>query len=461
MKKLLIISLFLTGITSLSAKDISVRIVNEFEVPITIMFGSISSKDNVYTDDEIVQKRVALNITAIGRAIAPNKKTQFNKTDLSGSSIAIIFGMCQGGGRTVVYRYRVKDLGEALDLTFENVKIIKSNNSYIKIAEGLKKTDNLGSYFLNTKDVIPGHFVFYNISAETQTEVYVADRIENVEIKTGEKVNNSVSDLLLKSSLPPFINTKGVIVKAVPPNDSVAYSELVIPGIDKSIDIFADNPNKYLTWNIKGSGNIAVNYKNNDYFHLYSTSNVNDRTVIMTRFMKDINETGTSPFHLFFITYAHRTDSMMLIDNGMRKLEDYELIEENDLITPNGNYRTDGRKKNVIVATNVINDVKGIDITPLLCYRAIVQDKFSPTIQSAQNCIEVYKYIDGFVELPDLDDKTLSVGSPAYTIAKIKEVMSAPQILNSIETKILSLAPTSLSIPAMKIAQQKINVKNN
>jgi hypothetical protein len=445
--------------SALYAKDISFKIQNDCDFPITVFYGAISSSDNVWNDDEIVQKRVELKIMSVGRALAPSKKTQFNKSDLSGNSIVVLFGLINGGGRTAVYRYRVKDLGEVLDIAFEKIKVYKSNSSYINIAEGLKKTNNLGSYFLNTKNVIPGHFVFYNISAETQTEVFIADRIEEVEIKTSEKQNNTVSDLVVKTTVQPFMHPKGTLVRAVPPNDSVAYTEVTIPGLEKSAEIFADGTNKFLTWKVVGSGSVYVNYKDNNYFKLYSTSNVNDRAVIMNRFMKDVNETGSSPFHLYFITYVHRSDSLLLIDNGMRKLQDYELFEENDLITPNGNYRLDGNDKNIVAAANVINEVRGIDITPLLCYRTIVQDEFPATLTGAQNCIEIYKYLGGFIELPDLDDKTLSITNPTYTISRIKEVLSNPQILTSIETKIINLASTTLSISAMKIAQLKLNAR--
>jgi hypothetical protein len=247
------------------------------------------------------------------------------------------------------------------------------------------------------------------------------------------------------------------LARAVPANDTLVYTEVYIPGIEKATELLAANPNKFLTWKVVGSQKVYINYKDNSYFKLYSTSNPEHRTIIMNRFMKDINVDGSSPFHLFFITEVHRCVSMLLIDNDIRKLADYELIEENDLITPSGNFRLEGTNKPVFVATNVVNEVKGIDITPLLCYRAIVQDEFSNTLASAQNCVEVYKYLGGIVELPDLDEKTMSVVSPAYTISKIKEVISAPTILSNIEARILSLAPSALSIPAMKLAQLKFD----
>ena len=127
MKKIIILSLILMVAASLNAKDISIRIVNQNDVPLTIMFGTISSKDNSYSDDEIVQLRSVLKIAAIGKPLAANKKTGISKTDLSGSSIIIVFGMYQGGGRTNIFRYRVKDIEAELDLTFEKVKTIKSN----------------------------------------------------------------------------------------------------------------------------------------------------------------------------------------------------------------------------------------------------------------------------------------------------------------------------------------------
>lgn len=459
MKKNIILLLFLVAVSTLFAKDISIKVVNGNDFPITIFCGAISNKQNAYIDDEMVQYRKDLLITATGRPLAPGKKLQIDKKDLSGSNIIVVFGMSAGGGRTTIFRYRVKDLDKLLDITFDKIKIYKPNSSYNNIAEALKTTENLGSIIINTKNQVPGRFVYYNISSDTLGEVYVADRTIDVDIETTEKNDNSVSDLISKTAVPPFINNKGDIVRAIPPNTTETYTEVVIPGIDKSTDIFNSNF-KFLTWNIVGSRSINVKYKGNDYFRLYSTSNEADRTLIMKKYLKDLNDNGSSAYHLYFITSVHKTDTLTIIDENIRKIEEYEQLEENDLITPNGNFRLDGTSKTILQATNVINDVKAIDITPLLGYRAIVQGKFSNTLASAQNCVDVYKYIGGFVELPDLDDKTLSISvSPAYTLSKIKEVMSDPKILANIELKLISQTPFAISINAMKAAQVKIDMK--
>jgi len=287
----------------------------------------------------------------------------------------------------------------------------------------------------------------------------MADPPSDVEVEIGEKANNTVNDLLLKSAVPPFMNVKGKLVRAIPPNDSLVYSEIIIPGIEKSTEIFGDNMNKFLTWNVSGSGRINVKFKEKSFLPLYSTCSITERKFIMDKFMKDINESGSSDYHLFFITSVHRTDSMAIVDEGMKKLEEYEQIVENDLMTPNGNFHLDGNEKTAFLATHLINDVKAIDITPLLCYISIVQGKFSITLSSAQICIDVYKLIGSFIELPELDDKILSISSPANTISKVKEVISDPKILASIEAKLLIQTPLPISINAVKAAQLKLDSK--
>ena len=459
MKKIIILSLFLGGVTSLFAKDISIRVVNENDVPLTIMCGTISSKDNSYSDDEIFQKMKDLKIASIGKPLAPNKKTQFNKTDLSGSSILIIVGMYKGGGRTNIFRYRVKDIEKELDITFENVKTNKSNSSYIKIAEGLKNTEDIGSYVLNTNNQITGSFIFFNISAEKLGEVYLANPSPKVEVDMGKKASNTVDDLLLKTAVEPFMNVNGKLVRAVPQNDSDAYNEVIIPGFEKSAEIFGDNNYKFLTWKISGSSRINVKNKVKSFLPLYSTCGETERKSIMDKFIRDISENGSSDYHLFFITSVHQTDSLQIIDDGMKKIEAYEQIIENDLITPSGNFRLDGSTKNVYHLTNTINDVKAIDITPLFYYISIVQGKFTNNLSSASNCVDVYKALGSFIELPVLDDNTLSISSPANTISKIKEVVSDPKILTSIEAKLLVQTPGSISLNAVKATQVKLDTK--
>jgi hypothetical protein len=459
MKKIIILSLFLAGVSSLFAKDVSIRVVNENDFPLSIMCGTISNKDNSYSDDEIVQKRKELSIISAGRPLAPNKKTQFNKNDLSGGSILIVFGMCQGGGRTNIFRYRVKDLDKELDLTFEKVPNTKVNNSYINIAEGLKSSEDLGSYYLNAKNQIAGAFIFFNITAEKMGEVFVAAPPSNLEVEIGEKQENTESDFLLKSAVPPFINIRGKLVKSVPPNDSMAYLEVVIPGIDKSVEIFGDNMFKFLTWKITGSMRINAKYKGKSFLTLFNSTTVPDRKSIMDKFIKDLSEKGSSDYLLCFITSVHHTDSMSIIDEGIRKIEEYEQILENDLMSAKGNYRFDDNNKTVFQASNLINDVKAIDITPLLYYSSIIQGRFSNTVASATNCADVYKLLGNFIELPALDDKALSITSPTYTLTKIKELINYPNVLPSIEAKLLVQIPGSIPISAAQAAQVKLDTK--
>ena len=255
------------------------------------------------------------------------------------------------------------------------------------------------------------------------------------------------------------MNAKGKIVKSVPPNDSMAYNEVVIPGLDKSAEIFGDNMYKFLTWNIKGSGRINVKNKDKGYLPLFTSSSATDRKIIMDKFIKDLSEKGSSDYLLCYITSVHRTDSMSITDEGIRKIEEYEQILENDLMSTKGNFRFDDNNNTVFKASNLINDVKAIDITPLLYYSSIVQGRFINTVASATNCADVYKLLGNFIELPALDDKALSVSSPAYTLAKIKELVSDPKILSSIEAKLLIQIPGSISINAIQAAQAKLDAK--
>jgi hypothetical protein len=457
MKKNVIITLFLMVTASLlNAKDISVRIVNENDVALTVMFGSISSKDNSYSDDELVQLKSVLKIASMGKPLAPKKKTAFNKTDLSGSNIIIVYGAYQGGGRTNIFRYKVKDIETELDLTFEKVKTIKLNNSYNLIAENLKNTEDLGSFIQSNKKQLVGSFIFYNISADKLGEVYLTDPSSRVEVDLTKKVNNIAFDLISKTATAALMNNKGDIVRVVPANSTDAYNEVAIPGMDKSAEIFGDNGIKFLTWKCTGSMRTSVKYKDNSYTPLYGSCNVDERKYIVDKFTKDITNNGSSDYHLYFITSVHQTDNLEIIDNGMKKIEEFEQVIENDLLTANGNFRLDGNDKSVLKANDIINDVKAIDITPLLYYRFILDVQHSNTLTVASNCIDIYKELSSFVELPALGESILSITSPANTIAKIKEVMSDPKILESIETKLHSITPFSISLIAVKSAQDKM-----
>jgi hypothetical protein len=460
MKKIIILSLFTMVVSWLYAKDISVRIINNNDVSLTVLYGIITNKDNAFSDDELVQKRTELKIASIGKALAPNKKTSFSKTDISGSSIVIVFGMYQGGGRTNIFRYRVKDIEGELEIIFEKVKTIKANSSLIKIAQGLKTTEDLGHFYSTTSNVqMAGCFIYYDISSDKVVDVYVAKPPEKIDLEISKKTDNKAYDLLLKTAIPPFMNVKGDIVSNIPANATETYTEVFIPGTDKQAELFGDNPVKFLTWSCTGSMTTTVKYKDNSYMPLYGSCNETDRNNIIQKFLKDLSSTGSSEYHLYFITSVHQTDILEILDNGMKKLEDYEQIIDNDLLTPNGNFRLDGNEKSVYKAINLINDVKAIDITPLLYYRSILQGRYSNTLESASNCVDVYKELSSFVELPTLDENTMSITSPAQTIAKIKEALSDPKILESIESKLHSITPFSISLTAVKLAQDKLGKK--
>jgi hypothetical protein len=459
MKKIIILSLFLAVTASINAKDISIRIVNENDVPLTIMFGTISSKDNSYSDDEIVQLRSVLKIASLGKPLAPKKKTSFSKTDLPGGNIIIVYGSYQGGGRTNIFRYKVKDIEAELELTFEKIKTIKANNSYNIIAEGLKKSEDLGSFIQSSKNQIVGSFIFYNISADKLGEVYLADPPSHVEVEMTKKVNNLVYDIIFKTATAALMNNKGEIVRAVPPNATEAYNEVTIPGTEKSSEIFGDKDLKFLTWKCTGSMRTNVKYKDNSYMPLYGSCNVDERKYIVDKFMKDITDNGSSDYHLYFITSVHQTDNLEIIDNGMKKIEEFEQVVENDILTSTGNFRLNASDKSVFMASDIINDVKAIDITPLLYYRFILDVPHSNTLSSASNCVEIYKQLGSFVELPALEESIISITSPANTIAKIKEIMSNPKVLENIEAKLHSITPFSISLTAVKAAMAKMNKK--
>lgn len=113
-------------------------------------------------------------------------------------------------------------------------------------------------------------------------------------------------------------------------------------------------------------------------------------------------------------------------------------------------------KKTVYLKINVIGDIRAIDMTPILLYLYAKDCKSDNTYLSASNFMDVYNSLDGLVDLPDLDADALSMNNPAYTVSKIREVICAPQILSSIESKFTVSSSGLIPINSVKVALTRI-----
>jgi len=168
-----IIFILLFSTISGFAKDIKLAITNQTVANIDLYAGTINPDKNNLEDDEIVLQRNELNIKKLGRTIKAGKGGQATLKEAPGGDLVIVFGMYPGGGRTELFRYRVKDIKETLAITFEDVKLYRPTKSYIGLIKKLVEVNNTGLPAEVGDIEIVGHFLFYNINHHKKDSVFV------------------------------------------------------------------------------------------------------------------------------------------------------------------------------------------------------------------------------------------------------------------------------------------------
>lgn len=459
MKKLAVLFLAICSITALQAKDVSFQVVNNHDVAIKLFIGAISSKDNTYTDEELVQNRETMGIEATGRSIGGNKKTQISKNDLANNQLLVIFGLFEIGGRTELFRYRVKDIEGKFTVTFEGVKTYKPSLSYTNIVKQLMTTKDHGKCFSAGKTIMTGRFLSYNISSENYDGMYILSPVQGTEVTKTMSEDNEVSDLLLKESTLPFYGTNGKLSDKVPTETDAFYSEVSVAGYDKVLTLFGEKTYKFLTWQVFGSFNMEAKPKDSSFLNLYKSIKESERKYVLSQVLGGIGQEKIS-YHLFYIISTHRIDSLVIINKDYDKLTETDQIAENDLVTPKGIFRLNGDESVIFTGTNLVKNVMAVDLTPLLYYTLITETKFSKTVSSAEQCMNLYKELSNFMELPALDGTATEVSDPLYTINQVKQYINDPKVLTTIESRLNKDAYVPIpedAVPKMKLRMENPN----
>lgn len=440
MKYLIVLMLLLLSATLTYSKDITIKIVNPNQIALTPYVGMIALKDNSKSDDEIIDGRQALQIKNAGRALAAGKKTQVAKYDVPGNQILIVFGIYSGGGRTEVYRFKIRDIKKDVTVSFKEYTIYKPEPNYLYIAKMLDSIHNLGAYYQASSSKIAGNFVFFDVSDETYQNVFLSEPKNPLTFAKTKAVTTTVGDLLYKNASYPVSDLSGKILLKPTEQSSGTFKELIIPGMEKKTEIFGAADFKFLNWKISNSSDISVKLNGETYLDLFNSCDQVEKNKILNKFKTTVNPNDSTEFHLFFISSVHHTDTIRITFNETRAIEPNEVLEDYDVTTPKGNFRFTGDEKTIYSITNVISNVIATDVTPLLYYLYIRDNKFPPTAESAINCLEAYKKIDGFFDLPDLDDKAMEMTVPAYTINKVKEIVVTANVLSAIENKCATIS---------------------
>lgn len=438
MKYLIVLIVFLLSATMINAKDVTIKIQNPNNIPVVPYVGLISAKDNEKSDDEIIQNKDALQIKNAGRALKPDKKTQVKKYDISTKMIIVVFGLYTGGGRTDVYRYKVRDLKGDIAVTFKEYTIYKPEPNYLFIAKMLDTLKCLGIYYQGSAGQSAGTFLFANLNApEISKTILKAVPKTEMDFKKSKPVKTSVGDLIYKTATLPVRDLSGKILMK-PEKSQETYRDIYIPGLEKPEKLFGSNEFQFLTWYIVNSENIAVNLEGESFLNLFNFCDIREKSAIIDKFNKTIHPADTTEFHLFFLTSLSFTDTVRITGSDVRAIEPNELLEDYDVTTASGNFRFTGDETPLYTITNIFSNVVAVDITPLLYYIYIRDTKFPNTMDAAVNCLEAYKKLSGVVDLAVLDDDAMGISKPAYTISKVKEAVATQKVLEAIEAKCAS-----------------------
>ncbi|MEA3496667.1 MAG: hypothetical protein U9R42_11590 [Bacteroidota bacterium] len=456
MKKIILLSLLIGIFGSLYSKDISIKINNENEFDVQLFVGTIAFEDNEYSNDNIVKQRKKLNIESSGRRpIKKGRSKNVSLRELNRNDVIIVFGLFEGGGRTEVYRYLVKDVSDVIYITFKTVKLYRPRGSYYPFVNRLKKTNDIDSTTSITNTEITGCFVFYNVSKFNKDEVHIFRPTIKTDI---EKTSHSIEPITIpikkNASLPFLCGNK--LVNRLPEETDVTCREVKFTGYEKIVENFGENPLQFITLNFINSQQLVVKHKGSTYLDLFNSCEKSDKDKIMNKFKKCIDERNNYSFHLYYISSIHLIDSITLIEQTIKKIKEEELLIDNDIVSKKGCFRATGKTKVLLSEANHVKDIMSIDITPILYFNVAKQGSFKPTYYEASNYLEIYRKIGAFIELPALDEEIRIISDPANTIEKLKELFNDPKIFETISKRICSGIADPLPLNVISAASDKL-----
>ncbi|MBL6962865.1 MAG: hypothetical protein ISR55_03520 [Bacteroidetes bacterium] len=459
MKNFTFLFVFLLSLTLSQAKDVSIKVINDNVVPLTVWMGSISSKDNVYTDDEIVQLSDQLSVKPNKRQLAAGKKLQSNQKGLSKGDVFIAYGMFEGGGRTVVKRFFIKELEARLTITFDKIELYMPNKSYINIVKELKKTDDLGEGVAVKNTQMIGMFLFYNVQAETYTDVFLLDPANKIALNDPISSSNEVGDFLLKDATAPFMSEKGKLRRKIPEETEEIFNQVTFPGYSSRTQLFGDKQFRFLTWSVTNSQVLEAKIGKQEFLPLFNSCSEIDKKYVYRKFMDQVNKEVDARYHLIYITAMRKSDKIEIISSGYNTLNEKDELFDNDIKTLSNAYRLNDNKEVVFMQENMISYVNGQDITPLLYYVVGKTGNFSATEFYADNLVNLYEELGNYIELPQLDMDVISLYDPAYSISKVKEYLNDPKILKTVESRLKADLPIPIPVEAIQAADKKLDKK--
>ena len=455
MKKIAFLLICLLAILGSEAKDVSISLVNENNLPLTIWMGSIPSKDNIYSDDEIVQLSEQLNITAYKRKMGEGRKLQVSKKGLPNNHVLIIYGKFDGGSRTAVQRFYVKELGAKLTTTFEEIKIYRPNKSYFNIVKDLESSGDAVEGFAVKNANLVGMFFLYDVQSDTYSDVFVFDPSIKLPIEELEQNSNEVSDFISKNATAPFHNLSGKLVRKIPEETDEVFTEVVFPGYTQREQFFGDKDFKFLTWSITNSQEVQTKLDKQQFLPLYNSCSLADKNDVTRKFMRQVNKDVEANYHLFYITGIRKSDKVEVFSSEFDALNDYDELLDNDIKTKTGAFRLNENTEVVFSQENMVSYIKGHDITPLLYFMIGKNGRFDETEFDAENLVGIYRELGNYIQLPELDGEIEALYEPDLTISTIKKNLQDPKILESIENRLKEDLPVSIPAKAIIAADKK------
>ncbi len=431
------------------AKDITIKVKNGNRASLVLYAGTISPKDNIYNDNETVFMREQLQIKKTGRPIRPLKKGQTTLRDLSNGDILIVFGLYEGGGRTEVWRYRVKDIERVLSLTIEKIHLYRPAKYYIHIVRDLIKTGNAGAAVEVGNESLSGVFVYYNVTKAEPDTVFVLNPKTEVAVTEGEKSDNSFEGFVrFDAGLPYMCDSQ---LYKVFPEDQIIPCQLVEFAGYKELSKTFQSGFKFLSWNINGSQHIEMNSSDIDFMSVLNSTDPVMRKQILSHYARDIHRYSNSKYHLFMISSMQKTDLYSIVDHKFRSIQDTTYLLDGDLLTGKGNKRLNGTTDTIFRKTNFIGHIQAIDITPLLYYLVARYEPFMPEPFDAGNCLQLYEVLGTVIELPACNEDALSLTDPKYTIEQVKKQLNDPEV----EKKLNEVLKESITGPIPYIVIDK------
>lgn len=459
MKAIILIISLLMFSANIMAKDIGLKIVNENIKSIDVFAGIISMKNNYMSDDEIVAARESMGIVSIGRKIKPGKNVSISLKDVPKRKLYVIFGLIEGGGRTEVFRYNTSTMTEKMTITFEKINTLSPSNSLINIAQGLATVDAVGPYQSIGDVRFTGYFLMFNVVTESKSEVFLVTPSVSIDFNVSESQNYEVSDVILKTATFPFVSKKGDIVLKVPENPDVSYSEAVFPPGSSLFDLFGNKSFMYLTWKIVNTRKIMAKPAAKNFVELLSSCKEFEQKQLMDVFLRNFINSGNADFHLYFITEARRTDSIIVYETEYEPLDQLALLIDGDISHSSGNFRLTETQKEIYNITNVIKDINAIDLTPLLIWKVLTTQTIKNNVTDAGVMLDLYQFLGNFIQVPTLDDNALSINKPSYTISKVRESINNPEFLKNLEAKLNTEIPGTIPPAILESFIRKLQKK--